>query len=120
MFFRALADSHGSRSACIVMSGTGPNGSAGLRRIKEYGGLVLAQDPADAEYPDMPRNAMATGLVDFVLPVAEMPARLASYLDAIRRDEVEAAAAATAPIVDAEAIRDGLRRFLRDRAGTGS
>src|SRR5262249_646093 len=63
VFFRALADSHGSRSVCIVMSGTGPNGSAGLKRVKEYGGLVMAQDPSEAEYTDMPRNAIATGLV---------------------------------------------------------
>ena len=42
-FFRVLADTHGSRSACVVLSGTGPNGSAGLKRIKEYGGLVIGR-----------------------------------------------------------------------------
>ena len=42
-FFRVLADTHGPRSACVILSGTGPNGSAGLKRIKEYGGLVVAQ-----------------------------------------------------------------------------
>lgn len=76
MFFRALANSHGSRAVCIVLSGTGPNGSVGLKRVKEYGGLVLAQEPSEAEYGDMPRNAIATGLVDLVLPVGEMPARM--------------------------------------------
>ena len=57
----------------VVLSGTGPNGSSGLKRVKEYGGLVVAQDPGEAEYGDMPRNAIATRLVDLVLPVAEMP-----------------------------------------------
>src|ERR1041385_6377802 len=45
VFFRALADAHGSHSVGVILSGTGPNGSAGLKRIKEYGGLVIAQDP---------------------------------------------------------------------------
>jgi len=86
VFFRALADSHGSRSVCIVLSGTGPNGSTGLKRIKEYGGLVIAQDPNEAEYTDMPRNAIATGLVDLVLPVGDMPPKITAYLDQVRRE----------------------------------
>jgi len=79
VFFRALADAHGSRSVGIVLSGTGPNGSAGLKRIKEYGGLTIAQSPDEAAYPDMPNHAIATGQVDLVLPVADMPARIAYY-----------------------------------------
>ena len=86
VFFRALADSHGSRSVCIVLSGTGPNGSAGLKRIKEHGGLVIAQDPNEAEYTDMPRNAIATGLVDLVLPVGDMPPKITAYLDQVQRE----------------------------------
>ena len=76
---------HRERS-CVVLSGTGPNGSAGLKRVKEYGGLAIAQDPDEAEYGDMPRNAIATGLVDFVLPVAQMPAKIVAYLERLRRD----------------------------------
>src|SRR6185369_7710760 len=79
VFFRALADAHGSNSVAIVLSGTGPNGSAGLKRIKEYGGLAIAQDPAEAEYADMPQNSIAAGLVDVILPVAQIPARVAAY-----------------------------------------
>jgi two-component system, chemotaxis family, CheB/CheR fusion protein len=115
VFFRALADTHGSRSICAVLSGTGPNGSAGLKRIKEYGGLVLAQDPTEAEYPDMPRNAIATGLVDVVLPVAEMPTQIAAYLERARRDE-ENAPAAVAPGEDSDALRNVLT-MLRVRTG---
>ena len=79
VFFRALADAYGSRSVCAILSGTGPNGSAGLKRVKEYGGLVLAQSPDEAAYDDMPNNAIATGLVDIVLPAAEMPAQIADF-----------------------------------------
>jgi two-component system, chemotaxis family, CheB/CheR fusion protein len=76
IFFRTLGDTHGSRAVCIVLSGTGPDGSNGLKRIKELGGFVIAQDPNECEHLDMPRNAIATGLVDDVLSAAEMPARL--------------------------------------------
>ncbi|MDT5271074.1 MAG: two-component system, chemotaxis family, CheB/CheR fusion protein [Acidobacteriota bacterium] len=85
IFFRTLAETHGSRAACVVLSGTGADGSMGLKRVKENGGLAIVQDPSEAEYPDMPRNSIATGLVDLVLPVAEMPARLISYRDNLRR-----------------------------------
>ena len=114
-FFRALADTHGSRAVCVVLSGTGPNGSAGLKRVKEYGGLVIAQDPGEAEYVDMPRNSIATGLVDLVLPVADMPAKIAAYVERLRRDDDEqlpVAAVAEEP----DALRDVLT-LLRVRTG---
>ena len=79
MFLRSLADARGSRSAAVILSGTGPNGSSGLKRIKEYGGLVVVQDPDSAKYGDMPRNSIATGLVDLVLPIAEMPRRIHEF-----------------------------------------
>jgi signal transduction histidine kinase len=81
IFFRSLAESNDARAVCVILSGTGANGSMGLKRIKELGGIVLAQDPAEAEYDDMPRNAIATGLVDFVMPVAQMPAKIIAYKD---------------------------------------
>jgi two-component system, chemotaxis family, CheB/CheR fusion protein len=89
VFFRALADAHGSESAAVVLSGTGPNGSAGLKRIKEYGGLTIAQDPAQADYNDMPRNAIATGLVDFVLPVAQIPSQIIKYFIRVEHEGQE-------------------------------
>src|SRR5262245_13522559 len=81
VFFRTLADAHGAYSVCVVLSGTGANGSMGLKRVKERGGICLVQDPEEADYPDMPRHAIATELVDQVLPVAEMPARILAYRD---------------------------------------
>ncbi len=73
LFFRTLAETHTTHAACIVLSGTGADGSVGIKRVKETGGIAIAQDPHDAEYDTMPRNAINTGLVDFVLPVADMP-----------------------------------------------
>jgi two-component system CheB/CheR fusion protein len=76
LFFRTLADVHKERAFCIVLSGTGSDGTVGLARIKEQGGVTLVQAPEDAEYDGMPRSAIETGLVDLVLPVAEMPQKL--------------------------------------------
>src|SRR5207247_4556694 len=78
-----LADSHHSKAVCVVLSGTGANGSMGMKRVKEQGGLCLVQDPDEAEYSDMPRNSIATALVDHVLPVAEMPAWILAYRDSL-------------------------------------
>lgn len=76
LFFRTLADAHQHRSFAIVLSGTGSDGAVGLARVKERGGVTMAQLPDDAEYDGMPRSAMGTGSVDFVLPVADMPQKL--------------------------------------------
>lgn len=117
VFFRALADAHGSRSAAVVLSGTGPNGSAGLKRIKEYGGLTIAQEPSEAEHGEMPRNAIATGLVDYVLPVSEMSASIQAYYRRLCADEHEADAAAfAASAADPHAMREVLA-LLRVRTG---
>jgi len=77
VFFRSLADAHGSRAVGVVLSGTGADGSVGLGRVRERGGITLVQDPAEAEYAEMPRNALATGMIDLTLPVAQMVARIA-------------------------------------------
>jgi two-component system CheB/CheR fusion protein len=79
LFFRTLADTHGRSAGGVVLSGSGADGANGLKRIKEHGGVALAQAPEEAEYPDMPRNAIATGLVDYVLPVAALPNALLEY-----------------------------------------
>lgn len=75
-FFRSLAQAHGPRAIAVVLSGYGSDGSVGIGRVKELGGLTLAQTPEDAEHGEMPTNAIATGLVDITLPVAEMPQKL--------------------------------------------
>jgi two-component system CheB/CheR fusion protein len=75
-FFRTLAEAQWERALAIVLSGTGGDGAVGIGRIKEKGGVVIVQSPADAEHDGMPLAAIATGLVDFVMPVGEMPQKL--------------------------------------------
>ena len=79
-FFRSLAQDQRERAIAIVLSGTGSDGTLGVRAIKGGGGMVMAQNPASTEYDGMPRSAIATGLVDYELPPAEMPAQLISYV----------------------------------------
>ncbi len=75
----SLAEAYAGRAACIILSGTGSDGALGLKAVKEMGGLVIAQDPKEAGYDGMPRSAIATGAVDLVLPVAQIPVELKKY-----------------------------------------
>ncbi|MBI5277226.1 MAG: PAS domain S-box protein [Burkholderiales bacterium] len=116
VFFRSLADSHGPHAAAVVLSGMDGDGAVGIRRIKERGGLTIAQDPEEAAHAGMPRHAVDTGMVDWVLPVRDMPQRLLAYfrlekaldLPPEQPEEVP-------PDVDAE-LRDVLG-FVRTRTG---
>ena len=79
LFFRTLADNLGPLAVGIILSGANGDGVIGLKRVKELGGLTIAQDADEAEQAGMPRAAIATGMVDWVLPVSEMPHRLTQY-----------------------------------------
>jgi two-component system CheB/CheR fusion protein len=79
----SLAASVGERTVCVILSGTGADGSVGLRAVKAAGGLVIVQAPADAEYDGMPRSAIASGQVDLVLPVDEIAQALQKYRDTL-------------------------------------
>jgi two-component system, chemotaxis family, CheB/CheR fusion protein len=76
LFFRTLAEVHRDRAIAVVLSGSGSDGSVGITRIKEFCGVTIAQSPQDCEYEDMPRSAIATGRVDFVLPAVDIPQKL--------------------------------------------
>ena len=78
-FFRSLAQDQHERAIGIILSGTGSDGTLGVRAIKGEGGMVMVQTPETAEYDGMPTNAIATGMVDYELPPAEMAAQLISY-----------------------------------------
>ena len=78
-FFSSLAEDRGELAVCIMLSGTGTDGTLGLRAIKEYGGMAMAQTLDSAKYDAILRSAISTGLVDHVLPVEEMPAKLLDY-----------------------------------------
>ncbi|AVS81653.1 histidine kinase [Paracidovorax avenae] len=79
LLFRTLADSHGTRATAIVLSGADGDGAIGIKRIKERGGLTIAQDPGEAYASGMPGSAIATGMIDWVLPAAQMAARVMEY-----------------------------------------
>ena len=76
---RSLAEIFGRNAIAIILSGEGSDGALGLPRIKELGGLTLAQQPGDATFDAMPRAAIATGFVDYVLPAAKIPAQILAF-----------------------------------------
>ncbi|MEX0685931.1 MAG: chemotaxis protein CheB [Balneolales bacterium] len=81
-FFRSLADDQGERSIGIILSGTGSDGTAGIRAIKGEGGMVMAQSPESTKgYDGMPRSAIATGMVDYELPPSDMAKPLIAYVN---------------------------------------
>ncbi|HET6609402.1 MAG TPA: chemotaxis protein CheB [Rhodopila sp.] len=75
----SLADERGGRAIGVVLSGSGSDGSLGVKAVKAAGGFVIAQDPDEAGYDGMPRSAIMTGAVDLVLPVAQIPDALLNY-----------------------------------------
>jgi two-component system CheB/CheR fusion protein len=75
-FFSSLAEAQGNRSCVIVLSGTGTDGVLGIKAMKSAGGRCMVQDPQSAKYDGMPLSAVATGLVDDVLVIEQMPIRL--------------------------------------------
>ena len=125
LFFRTLADTHGPHAAAIVLSGADGDGAIGIKRIKERGGLTIAQDPDEAEHAGMPRAAIDTGMVDWVLPVAEMPRAHRSTIIAHERrlklppedGPQPAAAAAARGATRREAALREILVFLRTRTG---
>ncbi|MBK5264230.1 MAG: PAS domain-containing protein, partial [Alphaproteobacteria bacterium] len=75
----SLTQDYGPCTACIILSGTGADGSAGLSAFKEQGGFIIAQDPDEAQYDGMPRSAIQTGFVDAVLKLDRMPEALTEF-----------------------------------------
>ncbi len=113
-FFRSLAQDRREQAICIVLSGTGSDGTLGVRAIKGEGGMVMAQNPASTEYDGMPRSAIATGLVDYELPPAEMPAQLISY---VAHAFARPPRSATAPLPKAESAMKKIYVLLRSQTG---
>ena len=113
-FFRSLAQDVGEGAIGIILSGTGSDGSRGIRAIHDAGGLVLVQSLETAKFDGMPKCAVETGVADFVLPVDEMPATL------LRCIHHPAAEGIDRPLI-ADSVRetpmDTIYRLLRDRYG---
>ena len=80
VFFQSLAEDHNEMSIAVVLSGTGSDGTRGIRAIKDRGGMVMVQNEDSAKFSGMPNNAIATGLVDFVLSAEEMSEQLLAFV----------------------------------------
>ena len=80
IFLQSLAEDFEDKSVAVILSGTGSDGSRGIRTIKENGGIIIAQDPDSAKFDGMPKSAISTGTVDFVLQPQEMPAKIVNYV----------------------------------------
>jgi len=121
VFFRSLADAHGARAVAVVLSGSGTDGTVGIARVREQGGITIAQQPEEAEYGDMPRNAIASGDVDLVLPVAEIVPRLLALVKSAARialpaasdTDDDAARSDAAPVADGDAIGEVLETLRK-------
>ncbi|KQV50395.1 hypothetical protein ASC95_13535 [Pelomonas sp. Root1217] len=120
LFFRTLADTHGPHASAVVLSGNDGDGAIGIKRIKERGGLTIAQAPDEAEFDGMPRTAIATGMVDWVLPVDQLPERLIEYHRLERRLRLppeEGPKVHPAQNASDESLLRDVLNFLRTRTG---
>jgi two-component system CheB/CheR fusion protein len=80
IFLRSLAEDQGEQAIAIILSGTGSDGTRGVRAIKEMGGMVMVQSEESAKFDGMPKAAAATGVADFILPPEAMPDQLLAYV----------------------------------------
>ncbi|HEX7241094.1 MAG TPA: chemotaxis protein CheB, partial [Longimicrobiaceae bacterium] len=111
LFFRTLAEARGADAVAVVLSGTGSDGAAGIRHVREHGGITVAQAPDEADYDGMPSAAIATGQVDLVLPSARIPAEL------LRLRRTPSPLTADTPPADTEAQLARVFAALRGKTG---
>ena len=109
-YLRTLAQDSGSRSIGVILSGTGSDGSRGIRHIHDCGGLVIAQNEESAKFDGMPRSARETGLVDLVLPASEMPDAILKLVRMRRSSDSDDPADAVVPEVGLQSILRMLRK----------
>ncbi len=115
-FLCSLAEDKGTRAIGVILSGTASDGALGLKAVKAEGGITLAQEPATAKYDGMPRSAIATGGVDFILPVEAIARELARIAGHPYVGREALAKAALPP----EAVDDLSKIFLLLRAHTSN
>ena len=113
IFLRSLAQEIAERAIAVILSGTGSDGSRGIREIHERGGLVIVQQEDTAKFDGMPRSAIATGVVDLELPAHAIPEALLNYL---RHPLVAAADDATRPLTE-ESSLSAIYSLLRSNYG---
>jgi len=99
-FLRALAQDRGRAAICLILSGSGTDGTLGLRAIKGEAGLAIVQEPSSAKYDGMPRQAIDSSLADFILRPSEMPARLVSFAGYSKNEFIKKRPTATVTLPD--------------------
>jgi two-component system, chemotaxis family, CheB/CheR fusion protein len=82
-FFRSLADDQGDRAIGVILSGTGTDGTLGLKAIKAHAGMTMAQEPRAAKYAGMPESAIRSGVVDYVRPAGSMVEQIRTFLTGV-------------------------------------
>lgn len=110
-FFRSLAEDQKQRAVGVILSGTGTDGTLGLRAIKAESGMTMAQDPQAAKYQGMPRSAIAAGVVDVVQPAGQMSEALLAYSRSLTRPTL------SLPEGDEAQTLQKIFILLRDRTG---
>jgi two-component system CheB/CheR fusion protein len=114
LFFSSLAKTHGKKAVGIILSGTGTDGSEGIRAIKESGGVTLVQDAGSAKYDGMPKSAIETGLIDVVLSPEKMAAQLLDILEERKGIPQMPAALTETEEIDFQQVL----KYLKDQIGT--
>src|SRR6266851_4386518 len=114
ILFRSLAQQHAHRAVAVVLSGTDSDGAQGLEEIKAAGGITMAQEPATAKFDGMPKSAIATGCVDFVMPSKELGKEM---LRIGRHPYLSSAGSPDALAQEEECLRR-IFRLLQHRIGT--
>lgn len=89
LFFESLAQNYMEYCAAVILSGTGSDGSRGIRAIKEHGGVVMVQQPDQAKFSGMPLSAINTGLVDYVIPTEHISQELSNYFESRTSEKAE-------------------------------
>lgn len=114
VLFRSLAADQGERVIAVVLSGTGSNGTDGLKEVRAAGGLILVQDPLTAKFDGMPRSAIAAGMADHVLAPGAMPEVLGRYF---RNEYIAAPEGGATAETEAQPLIDQILTVLRTRTG---
>lgn len=113
-FLRSLAEEQGENSIGVILSGTGTDGTLGLRSILGAGGVSFLQEPSSAKYDGMPVSAIQSGLATYILPVEKMPDKLMSYVKTIMG--TKAKPAPTAPVETTSSINK-IMMIIRSKTG---
>ncbi len=118
LFFRSLAEEQGEKAIAIVLSGTGTDGTLGLRAIQGSGGISFVQDPKTAKYDGMPTSAISSGYATFILPVQEMPKNLITCVkDLFGEMALRPPASMRPPQIDKGEAISRILRVIRSKTG---